>query len=286
MNKLGPVALVAAFAAGLPLSGVAAGFDCLIEPSQVVEVRAPVDGIIAAVFARRGDMVRKGQVLVELQSTAERSAVEGARFRAQMDGQIASARSRLDYATLKARRASELQRENFASTQARDEAEAERRLAESELAAAIEGRELARIEYRRAAETLALRTLVAPFNGVVLDRMLHPGDLAEAGSGRKPVLKVAQIDPLNVDIVLPASLHAVVKQGARAVVSPRGAQAQHVATVAVVDRVIDPASGTFVVRLELPNPKYEILGGVRCTSEIAGVPAPAETPRLGARSAP
>ena len=283
MKKIWCAALVAGTASAMPLAGLAGGFDCMIEPSQIVEVRSPVDGVIAAVHARRGDIVRKGQVLFELQSSVERSAVEAARFRAQMEGQISSARSRLDYATLKAKRASDLQRENFASTQSRDEAEAERRLAESELAAAIEGRELARIEYRRAVETLAMRTMHAPFNGVVLDRMLHPGDLAEAGSGRRPVLKVAQIDPLNVDIVLPASLHAMVKPGARAVVSPRGVQAQHSATVSLVDRVIDPASGTFVVRLELPNPKYQILGGVRCTSEIAGVPAPA---RLGAKPAP
>lgn len=269
-----------ALGAGLLMTGEARAFDCLVEPSQVVELRSPVDGIVAAVHARRGDQVRKGQVLVELQSAAERSAVDAARFRAEMGGQIASARSRLDYATLKARRATELQRENFASTQARDEADAERRLAESELAAAIEGRDLARIDFRRAEETLALRTLAAPFNGVVLDRMLHPGDLAEAGAGRKPVLRVAQIDPLNVDIVLPAALHASVKIGAKATVTPRGAPTAVQATVSVVDRVIDAASGTFVVRLELPNPRYSILGGVRCTADIVGVPRPDDGRRI------
>jgi RND family efflux transporter MFP subunit len=261
----------AGLVAGLLTVSGARAFDCLIEPSQVVELRSSVDGIIAAVHIRRGDQVRKGQVLVELQSAAERSGVDGARFRAGMEGQITSARSRLDYATLKARRATELQRENFASIQARDEADAERRLAESELVAAIEGRELARIDFRRAEQTLALRTLAAPFNGVVLDRMLHPGDLAEAGSGRKPVLRLAQIDPLNVDIVLPAVLHGSVKIGAKASVTPVGSQAALQATVSIIDRVIDAASGTFVVRLELPNPRQSVLGGVRCTADIVGV---------------
>ena len=281
-----PAALSTAFTGGLPTAAAAAGFDCLIEPSQVIELRSPVDGIIAAVKVRRGESVTRGQTLVELQSSAERVAVEAARFRAQMDGQIASARNRLEFATLKAKRLNEMQKENFASAQSRDEAEAERRLAESELAAATESRDLARIEHRRAVETLAMRTMTAPFNGVVLDRMLHPGDLAEAGSGRKAVLRLAQIDPLKVEIVLPAALHRSVRAGTRVVVSPRGADAPLSAEVAMVDRVIDPASGTFVVRLDLANPKGTILGGVRCQAEIAGVAAPAEAPRASARLAP
>jgi RND family efflux transporter MFP subunit len=252
----------------------------------VVEVRSPVDGIIASVHVRRGDSVNKGQALVELQSAVERVAVESARFRAQMEGQISSARSRLDYANLKVKRLNEMLKENFTSAQSRDEAEAERRLAEAELAAAIENRDLARIEYRRAAETLAQRTMVAPFSGVILDRMLHPGDLAEAGAGRKPVLKIAQIDPLKVEIVLPAALQSAVKMGARATITPRGGQSQISAAITAVDRVVDPASATFVVRLDLPNPKQAILGGVRCTAEIAGVASPADTSRAGAKSAP
>ena len=38
----------------------------------------------------------------------------------------------------------------------------------------------------------------------------------------------------------------------------------HEATVAVVDRVVDAASATFGVRLELPNPNYALPGGLRC----------------------
>lgn len=258
---------------GLPLAAAAQGFDCLIEPSQVVEVRSAVDGIIGSVHVKRGDPIRRGQPLVELQSGAERAAVEGARYRTQMEGQIASAKNRVQYATAKLARLNELQAGNFASAQARDEADAERRLAESELVAANESRELAKIDLRRAQEQLALRTMVAPFNGVVVDRMLNPGDLAEAGTGRRPVLKVAQIDPLKVDIVVPAAGFAAAKVGAKATIVPKGLGGRHTAKVTMVDRVIDGASGTFVMRVELPNPKGEIPGGVRCSAEVEGLPA-------------
>ncbi len=35
--------------------------------------------------------------------------------------------------------------------------------------------------------------------------------------------------------------------------------------VTIVDRVIDPASGTFGVRLELPNPDYQLPSGLKCS---------------------
>jgi RND family efflux transporter MFP subunit len=261
------IAATAALSAGLPGAPAAAStaFECLIEPSQVVEIRAPVDGLIAEVAVQRGDPIRRGQALVQLQSAAERAAVDSARYRAQMEGQIDAARNRVDYATKKLARQVDLQKQNYTSAQSLDEADAERRLADSELRAAIESRELARIEHRRAQEQLALRTMSAPFNGVVVDRMLNPGDLAESGSGRKPVLKVAQIDPLRVDVVMPAALFGRVGAGMTAIIVPKGVEgAAHKATVRLVDRVIDAASGTFVARLDLPNPKQTLPGGVRC----------------------
>ncbi len=95
-------------------ANIAAGdFDCHIEPSHVVEVRSAVDGIIASVEVRRGDTIRRGQTLFELQSAAERVAVKAVRFRSQMTGQIASARNRVRYATAKLERLTELEKENF-----------------------------------------------------------------------------------------------------------------------------------------------------------------------------
>jgi RND family efflux transporter MFP subunit len=255
----------------LPALGSAAEFECLIEAAQVVEIRSSVDGVIAAVHVQRGDVVRKGQMLVELSSAAERLAVESARYRSVMDGQVSAARNRLDYATRKLARASDLQQQNYVSAQARDEADAERRLAESELQAAVENRELARIEHRRAVEQLALRTMTSPFNGVVVDRMLNPGDLAESGAGRKPVLKVAQIDPLRVDIVLPGAVFGQLRPGMKASVVPQGSGVHYTASVKLVDRLIDAASNTFVARLDLPNPNHAIAGGARCVAEIEGV---------------
>ena len=253
-----------------PVARSTAGVECLIEPSHTVEVRTAVDGVIESVPVERGAFVRKGQLLVELQSSAERAVVETARFRAGMEGQIGVAQSRLDYAQRKARRVAEMVASQFASQQALDEADAERRLAENEWKAALEARALAQLDLRRAQEQLALRRVASPLSGIVLDRLLNPGDLSDAGSGRRPVLRLAAIDTLRVQVVLPAAKFGQVTVGQKAVVMAAVGGGRYESVVGQVDRAIDPASATFLARLDLPNPGHRVPVGARCTVMLAG----------------
>jgi RND family efflux transporter MFP subunit len=255
----------------VPAAALANGFECLIEPTQVVEIRSSVEGLIDKIHVQRGDDVQKGQALVELESSAERSTVEAARYRSKMEGRLASARTRLEYATKKLERSNDLNRKQYIAAQARDEAETEKRLAESELKDATENRELAEREYRHAVDVLNLRTLRSPFAGVVVDRQLNPGDVAESGGSRKPILKLAKIDPLKVEVILPMEAYGKVEVGMTGAVTPESIGGRYTATVKVVDRVLDAASGTFGVRLEMSNPKGAVPGGVRCQVEFAAL---------------
>lgn len=253
-----------AMVAGLPFVVCAAdGFECMLEPNQVVEVRSPVEGLIRRINVQRGDDVRAGQPVVELESAVERSAAAAAKYRSEAEGRLAASHNRMEYAVRKSGRSDELHSMKFISSQARDEAETERKLAESELREAQENRQLARLEYLRAIDLLNQKTLRSPFNGVVVDRMLNPGDLAEAGNGRKPILKLAQVDPLRVEVVMPPGTYGRLRPGMMGQVMTENG-GQHPAVVKVVDRVFDSASGTYGVRLELPNPKGALPGGVRC----------------------
>src|SRR5258706_983407 len=126
-----------------------------------------------------------------------------ARYRAAMEGRIASAKNRLDYANKKLDRSEEVNKQKFIAPQARDEAEAEKRIAEADLKDALENQELAKHDYRRNVDLLNRRTLRSPFNGVVMDRMLNPGNLAEAGTGRKAIVRLAQGVPVGAQRGLP-----------------------------------------------------------------------------------
>jgi len=268
----------------LAAAGAAAAnpYECMIEPNQVVDLRSSVEGLIEKVHVQRGDRVRAGQVLVQLESAAENSAVLLAKAKADAQGRLQTAQNRLDYAQKKLERSNQLQAQSFMSAQARDEAEAEKRIVEAELRDAKEQRELAAYEYRHAQDFLNRRTLRSPFNGIVLDRMLNPGDLAEAGTGRKPILKLVQVEPLRVEVVLPLEAYGKLKTKTTAEVAPEGLGGRYTATVTVIDSVFDTASGTFGVRLEMPNAEAKVPAGIRCKVDfpaLRGLPPKASLMR-------
>jgi RND family efflux transporter MFP subunit len=257
-------ALAAAILLASAAQASANPYECLIEPNQMIEIRSSVEGVIEKMFVQRGDRVRAGQVLAQLESNAEASAVALARYRVEVEGRIASARNRYEYASKKSERSDNLYAKSFVTAQTRDEAEAEKRIAEAELREATENREIARHEHRHALDLLNRRTMRSPIDGVVVDRMLNPGDLAEAGTGRKPVLKLAQVTPLRVEVVLPQEAYGKLALNGAADVIPEGLGGHYNATVTVIDSVFDSASGTFGVRLALPNPKGTLPAGIRC----------------------
>ena len=243
--------------------------QCLIEPHQRIELKSPVSAQIVAVHEDRGAVVRKGQLLVSLDAEVEQSALASANFRSVMQGQVRSAESRLQNAHEKLKRREELRKDNFISAQDRDDAMAEARIAEADLLEARDNRELAKLEAHRLAAVVSRYALVSPIAGVVTERLQNPGELAQTGDAATAVIKLAQIDPLRVDLVLPVARHGAAKLGAVVDVKPEAPfTGSWKATVRVVDKVVDSASGTFRVRLELPNPKGEIPAGVKCSAAL------------------
>lgn len=238
--------------------------DCMIEARQAVEIRSPVEAVIEAVQVKRGDYVTRGQVLVELASGPERASLALARSRAEASGELKSAEARVDIAQKKADRAQELHKQKFISMNSLDEALAELQLASEELRRARENRQLNELEAKRAAEVLAMRTVRSPLSGVVVEVLLKPGEFG-AISFKDPIMRLAEIDPLHVEVVLPLSAYGKVRARQKAVVMPEApVGGKYETTVKVVDPVIDAASGTFGVRLELRNTKRTIPAGVRC----------------------
>ena len=252
--------------AGAAVPVLAAGeFDCMIEPAQTVELRSPVSGILQQVHVRRGQLVQKDEVLATIESSVERSAAEAARYRAQAQGALLTARNKVTAAREKARRMDELLQEEFVSAQARDDAQAELRLAESELVTAQENSQIARMEHRQYVDQLNRRVLRSPFDGAVVDQYLHPGSLVDGGDGKKPILKIAQTNPLVVQAILPFTLFPELHIGDAVVVIPEKPFTRNIsAQIKIIDRVIDSAAGTFGIQVELDNAKQDLPAGIRC----------------------
>ena len=273
---------IAAALIGWSWATLGADFDCVILPRQILEIRSPSEGLIERVMVDRGDRVSAGQEIAFIDPSVELQLAESALYRSRTSGAIRAGESRVQLGVRKLKRAEDLLRKNFVAAQLRDEAVNEKQVADAELLEARENRRLAEIEYRRQLAIIRLKTIRSPIDGVVTERILNPGEMAEVSVGRKPIVKLAETGVLYVEALLPADAYRQLKPGMSAEVVPQlqGANSYR-ATVAVVDSVLDPASGTFGVRLELPNPNGELPAGVRCKVDFASVTAPASTLRGG-----
>jgi RND family efflux transporter MFP subunit len=235
--------------------------DCLIEPTLMVELSSRADGVIDQLFVERGDRVDAGQVIAKLDSRVEEAAVAQARARAAMTAEIHSHQINVAFGQRNQQRISELHAKKVVPVHDIDRVETETQIARYKLEQARDNRRLAELEFKRAVEILNLQTIHSPIRGVVIDRYLNPGESVDD----RAIVKLAQIDPLRVEVVAPVSLFGTIKAGQPATVLPESpVGGEYNSAVTTVDPVLDAGSGTFRIRMELPNPDYRLTSGLRC----------------------
>jgi membrane fusion protein, multidrug efflux system len=212
--------------------------ECLLEPHMTVKIGTPVPGALAEVLVDRGQVVRKGQVVALLDSRAQVAAAE-------------LSRARVDYTVRRMARNEELYRDELLSLQQKDEMETDAALA--------------RLELLERETQVEIRRITSPINGVVVERLKGAGEYVQ----ETEILELAQIDPLNVEVVVPVRYFGQISPGMTAQVTPEAPlDGMYPARVKIVDKVVDAASGTFGVRLEIPNRDLAIPAGLRCTARF------------------
>jgi RND family efflux transporter MFP subunit len=263
---------------GAPAPARPQPLGCLIEPFSVSDLGSPVVGVIEQVHAERGDRVRAGQPLATLRADVERVSVTVAQGRARAKGELKAAEANAELGRQKLARAVDLARQQFISAQALEQARAEALVAENRLVQAREQRDNYVREHDLARAQLGLRTIRSPSDGVVAERFMSAGERVE----EKPLFRIAVVDPLRVEVVLPASLYPSVRKGADMRIAPEFPGAPpRLAKVVLVDKVIEGASNTFRARLTLPNADNKLPAGLRCKAEL--VQAEPVTPQPAAR---
>jgi len=184
-------------------------FECLVEPYLEVNVSSAVPGILDEVNVDRGDFVKEGQVVARLKSDVEQANFELVKARAE-------------FAARRAQRNEELYLKQMISIHEKDELETEL--------------ELLKLEVREMEERLKLRTILSPLDAVVVERLFSPGEFVQ----EDPILALAQIDPLRVEVAVPVGLYGKIKVGMRAQVEWEAPLDKvRPATVTVVDPVVE-----------------------------------------------
>ncbi|HJW08107.1 MAG TPA: efflux RND transporter periplasmic adaptor subunit [Holophagaceae bacterium] len=200
-------------------------------PYASTTLYAKISGYLGQVNVDRGDHVRAGQVLGTIQSPETQS--DYASLAADAKNKLANFH-----------RAEALSKDQLISQRELDQAKADADVAQSRLAtqAAAEGYQL----------------LKAPFDGVVTARYADPGALvqnaATGSSGALPIVTVARIDRLRVDIYLEQRFASLVKPGDVVAVSPADRPELSVpAKVSRTSGALDPKTRTMLTEVELDN---------------------------------
>jgi len=235
--------------------------DCLVKPEMYINLGSPVNGVLESVFVNKTDTITKGQPLAKLKSSVEEARVEVAQQEALMDNQVYAKGVKLGYARRKSKRIAGLFKENASSAQEQDDAATELIIARTELAQIKLDKKKNELKLSLAKAELEQKTILSPIDGIVVERYLMPGESVQ----NDPILQLAKIDPLLIEVLASAYLFGHINSGMPVEIKPDfPVNSSYQATVSTVDRIIDAASGSFTIRLALPNSDDKLVGGTKC----------------------
>jgi RND family efflux transporter MFP subunit len=260
--------------AGSSFAAQAATFDCVINPSITLKIGSPVATTLRSIEVERGDRIARGQVIARLESSVEAADVALNQARAANTADVVSHAAKVEFAQAEVGRGEKLLEGNNVARQKVEELRTNLRVAQEDLQIALLNRRLAELDLERSKALLEQRVIRSPIDGVVVQRLLGPGEYVHQDAN---IVELAAIDPLNVEAYPPVRVFASIHAGMVGEVRPDGmADTAYRATVTIVDRVFDAGSGTFGVRLALPNPGGTLPAGQRCrvTLETGDAGAP------------
>lgn len=229
-------------ATATPMTNTVNAVGALIAEDSVV-LRPEIDGRIDKLLFKEGQPVKKGAVLVVLDSAAQRARVAAA------EAEVKLAESRF-------RRSEELVAQNFISRQALDEARA--------------NLDILRARLRQEQVALDKTVIRAPFAGVVGLRQVSPG--AYVGKG-DDLVRLDALGTLKLEVPVPESLLSLVRIGQPISLTTDALPGKVFSgNVHVIDPVVDPVSRNVRVRARIANPAGLLKPGMfaRATADLGG----------------
>jgi membrane fusion protein (multidrug efflux system) len=204
-----------------------------------VTVSTDLAGIVSSIAFESGTPVKKGDLLVQLDTRQEES-------------QLRSAEARRDLAKVNLERQNDLLMKKAASQSEYDSAAAEFRQAE------------AAVDDARA--IIARKTIVAPFDGLLGIRMLDPGQYLNVGA---PIVPLQSLDPIHVDFSLPQQYLDQIATGGEIRIKAEGvAGVEFDGAISAIDSRVDEITRNIALRGTIPNPERKLRPGMYVSVEV------------------
>ena len=235
-------------------------------PYQTVVLHGRVAGFVEEVSVDRGSMVHKGQLLVKLTAPEITAQV------AEAESKVRSAKSQRAEAAAKLA-ANQSIYDQLKSASATEGAISEKELIQAQKVveasqASMESLEsvilAAESSVGIAKQMEQYLNVTAPFDGVITERMVHPGALVGPAAGAAgALLKLEQMSKLRLLVAVPETEYTGIVPGARVEFTvPAHRSRKFFGTVARISHSVDTKTRSMLVELDVSNPSGALAPGM------------------------
>jgi membrane fusion protein, multidrug efflux system len=224
-------------------------------PFQTVSLHAKVAGYVDRVLVDRGSVVKPGDLLVELTAPEMNAQIAGAESkvqaaeadRLQAEAQLAAAQSTYERLKKAAETPGAIAGNELVLAEKQVEA------AKALLNSRQQASKAAEAAVRSLRDLLSYLKISAPFEGVVTERMVHPGALVGPGNDIA-LLVIQQISRLRLVVPVPEQDVSGIVSGATVSFQvPAWPERNYSGTLARISRTLDPKTRTMAVELDVVN---------------------------------
>src|SRR5229473_1672934 len=234
--------------------------------NQQTLVYARASGYVSRWLVDIGDRVKKGQLLVQLDTPElDKQLAQARASLSQTIAALAQAEANREYAYVTARREAALFARLLISAQENDQAQTQAAVWEATVKAAKANVAAQRANVGQLEQLVSFGKVYAPYDGTITRRLVDVGTLVNAGAGASAaaLFEFASTDPMQAYVDVPQVYAPSVRVGTEAKVAVRNFRGRVFAgRITRTAGALDPASRTLRTEVDLPNPKGELLAGM------------------------
>jgi len=237
-------------------------YPAIVKALNEVELRPQVNGYITGIYFKEGEKVKKGQKLYSIDQQQSEATYK------QAQANLSVQEANLAKAKKDVERYRELDKQDAIAKQQVDYAEAT-------YAAAQQQVEASKATVQSVQTNVRYATIVAPFDGTIGISNVRLG--ASVSPGQTLLNTISSDDPVAVDITVDQSeiyrFTQLLSQKTSAKDSIfrlafRGQVYPESGKISIIDRAVDPQTGTIKMRLVFPNPDHALRAGMSGTLRV------------------
>lgn len=250
-------------------SGSSDVIDGFTEPYADISLAAAEMGVIAEVLIREGDQVKADQLVARLDDSVLQASQKISEAAARAEGEVRTAETQLDLKKKELEKLKGLFERGHASTQELDRVIGEVRVATTRLQAVNEDLELRQLEVARIKAQIRQRQIRSTIDGVVVEVFKDRGEFVSPSEA--VVARIVQLNPLKVAFSVPQGQRGTAKTGQQVNVVLGQSATRVSGVVEHISPLTDASSGTFMMKVRIPNPDYKWHGGERALLQLSNV---------------